>query len=348
MSDITKRTKFAIQMTLVFVCLSSIANVASIGFGLAWGDSGYLRKMNWCWNPLFFILVGLLVHMSWTLFMNAWHSIHKHSLLYVGNNIELTNSKILPLLLRIEYSRKYLVIISIALGLIITALDAGCLWSEYGVFGSIQCVERDFSVAYSMSSFPDADKFTNGLFNIFAYLLQGFLIAGGFLALFQMTLHATFFLKFENIKEAQDRSLILRLNIKDPLHEYGITEFNRALNVTYIFIALAMVIPIISAASQQSTTFDFGQWLLRVLLPLLLLLPLIISYLDRVLRSQEATDRVISSSNKEDEDSLAKQKLWPFEGSRIGYLGKMAATIVIGEYAYLFNQNFIPIINSFK
>ena len=346
MSESIKNSKLTLTIFVVLILMSVIADIASIFLGVAWGKGGFLTKLNWSLYPIFFILAGFLVYASWSLYLDAWQSLPKNSVLYRSGKIELNDSSLTPLIWRLNSYRKYLIVISILLGGLLTILDAGCLWSEYGVIsGAAQCEERDFSVAYTMISvYPDANKLSNGMFNILVYFLQGGLIAAGWLTFLQMTLHGYYFWQFEKTKEAVASDYQLRLNIHDPLHEFGITELNRALNTIYITIALAMIIPVASAASQQPIIPDFGQWLLRILLPLLLLAPLVIPTIDRYFRLKEASDFVMTSPNENDAKDFREQKLWPFEGTQIGYLGKAAAALGVTEYAYLFSHDIMGLI----
>jgi len=326
---------------LLFVILSIIADIASILLDVAWGKNGFLEKLNWSLYPIFFVAVGLLVYQSWALFIKAWSNIHSHSLLYSKDKVVSDDSAIAPLIYKFESSRKYLLMFSLVVGLSISALDAGCLWTEYGIIQddspstAAMCKERDFTVAFTMAEpdqdFPGAKKFSNGMFTIYVYLLQGVLIAAGFLALLQMILHTGSLLFFERISEAKNKSLHIRLNIRDKYHEFGSRDFNRAINTVYVFIAIAMVIPVLSHYHQvPGTAPDFGQICLRYLLPLILFLPIALYFSDRMNRSKE-----ISIESEGDEDGYAKQKLWPFDQTQIGYIGKMMAGFAVAEYGYI-------------
>ena len=350
MSQLISYKQPTFVITIIFACLAIIADIVAIFIGVAYEDNGYLAKLNWSLFPIFFIIVGFLIHSSWHLFISAWKSIHDHSVIYSNDGAEATASMLAPLIHKIESKRKYILIISVILGLLITSIDAGCIWGEYGLIeGMQQCHERDFSVAFAMKdTFPDADITSNGLFNIYVYFLQGALIAAGWIALLQLTIHTYYIFRFEETKEAKNASLTLQLNINDPLQEFGFTEVNRALNIAYINIALVMVIPVLSTANQQLDYADLGQWLLRILLPLLILLPILITYIDRIGRIKEASNRALKSNNKEDHEDFLKQRLWPFDKTQLAYVGKIAVGVAVVEYIYLINGNVISLINAIK
>ena len=242
---------------------------------------------------------------------------------------------------RLSARRPYVAVTSILLGLILTAIDAGCLWGEYGiVFHTSACDENDFTIAYRLDNeFPSVSKTANGLFVLVAYLLQGGLIALAWFALLQISLHGFYFAAFESRSIVRPKKLVLRLNIRDPLHEFGSSEVNRAINTTYILVALGMVLPVLSAAGQQSDTADLGQLLLRWLLPLILLVPLIVPLADRYFRLREASERVRKSGDRSDGEEFSKQQLWPFEKTQIAYLGKAMAALAPAEYLYVLGRN---------
>jgi len=231
----------------------------------------------------------------------------------------------------------------------LTAIDAGALWFEFDVFnGTLISQDTDFTVAYRLPAiFPNVDKTANGLFNLYVYFLQGCLISYGWLLLMQITLHGIKFWRFERLNYAKQEKLCIRLNISDPLREFGLAEVNRAVNSVYISIAFGMLIPIVSAVSQKSNVPDLGQWLLRSLLPLILLAPLFIPLADRSSRLKEATNRLLDSTDEEKSKIFREQKLWPFEGTQIGYLGKAAAAFAAVEYLFLFTRNILDLIKYF-
>ncbi len=329
---------------------SIFANLISIYIGIAWGNGGYIEKLNWSLNPIFFLVIGLLVNLTWELYLDAWNSLPTNSLLYKDGLVEKEKNSLYPLINELSKIRGYLIFISVVLGLAFTSIDAGCLWSEYGVLSSEEkCKERDFSVAFSVPTvFVEVDKVINGLFVLFVYFLQGAIIAAGFLVFFQVLVNGFVFWRFEKTKLATSKGYNLRLNHKDPLGEFGLSEINRALNTVYVVIAIGMVIPVLSAAFQENEQPDLGQLLIRTLVPFLLLVPLIIPLIDRYFRIKEASIRVSVSEDKEDAKLFKEQKLWPFEGTQIGYIGKVAAIIAFAEYLYIFTGDLAKLVESVK
>ncbi len=135
-----------------------VLTLLSIPLGVAWSNSdtaaGYisLSKLNWTLFPIFFLLLGVLAHASWALYLSAWRSLPASGVLY-GQHVVEKDAKVLdPLLRHFSLLRPYLALASMLLGLILTSIDAGCLWGEYGIFHTSACVETDFAIAYRAKS----------------------------------------------------------------------------------------------------------------------------------------------------------------------------------------------------
>src|SRR5207248_2630408 len=109
----------------------------------------------------------------------------KSGVLYRGERLEPDEHALDPQLDAIIAQRRYLVIASVILGVLFTMIDAGCLWREYGFLSTIaECRERDFdfTTAFRLQAeFAAVNKTTNGLFVAVAYVLQGALIAYGWM-----------------------------------------------------------------------------------------------------------------------------------------------------------------------
>ena len=301
---------------------------------------GYRQKTNWSLQPLFWPILALLVDQAWRQYMKAWRNLPSREVIYREGALDTDAGSLGPLIARLQDFRPYLVALSVLLGLLLTAVDAGCLWAEYGAFGppTSTCCERDFTIAFRLrDAFPSIAPSTNGWFVVAAYLLQGALITYGWLALLQLVLHSYSFLRFETLKTVASGQLQMLLNYKDPLREFGLTDVNRAINLTYIFIALGLALPVLSAYWNPEP--DLGQWLLRILLPLIVLVPAAIPVAERMSRIVEAGERMRRDPDPTAQEQFAKQSLWPFEKTQIGYVGKIAAAVAAGEYLYLITKN---------
>ena len=164
---------------------------------------------------------------------------------------------------------------------------------------------------------------------IVAYLMQGLLIAMGFMLLFQIFvhLHAFSFLALFPFRHVEARGI--RLNFRDEMGEFGLADWNNAMNYTNVIIAIGMLIPIISVISKPEARDDGRQLLFTVLLPLLLFVPILWSFITRValqLRFKWNFQR-LSASEK---DGYKDQVLWPFH--------KVVILILLSEYLYVASE----------
>ena len=167
-----------------------------------------------------------------------------------------------------------------------------------------------------------------------AYLMQGLLIAMGFMLLFQIlvNLHAFSFLALFPFRHVDARGI--RLNFRDEMGEFGLADWNNAMNYTNLIIAVGMLIPVISATSQPEARDDVGQILFMLFLPILLFVPILWSFITRAvlqLRFKRNFQR-LSASEK---DSYKAQVLWPFDRDMIS---KVAIGILIIEYLYVASE----------
>jgi len=334
------------RTTIALVVVAVGLNLISIPLGLAWGKGGYLTKVNWSLYPLFFALCGVLAYASWEYYMDAWKGLAANGVVYEDENPVEKFPSLDLFLSSFVRRRRIIVAISFVLGVVITIVDMGCLWSEYGIMSSrTACEERDFSVAFNIPSvFPNASVVGTIVFNIFAYSMQASLIMLGFLSLSQISMHGWAFFRFEKLSIIKNKALSIKLNYKDPLREFGVSDINRAINTMYITIAMSMIAPMLSAVEQETAAVDFGQLMLRYILPLIILAPLIIPFADRFFRHNEAVKRARAAGSPEELDKLREQKLWPFDGGPIGYAGKVAFLLVFSEYVFLFKMNFLDLL----
>lgn len=329
----------------VLLFLASVALlVVSYPLGLAESEpsgQGYAEKVNWSLQPLFWPVLALFINNSWRWYEEAWWAIPSHGVLWKGNHVCTDTNALTVIVATLRKTRPYLFVPALLLGGLLSALDAGCLWREYGVFGASHpaaCIEDDFTVAFRLNEkFPNASISSNGWFVLVAYFLQAGLIGYAWVVNFQLALHSYYFLKFETLSANPDR-LSLRLNYRDPVREFGLSGINRAINITYVFIALCMLLPVLSA--YQNLDLDLGQLLLRIFLPLVLLVPIVVPIAERITRVKEAAERMRRDPEPGAQDDFAKQRLWPFEGTHIGLIGKAAALMIAGEYLFLFSRNF--------
>lgn len=299
------------SFTLVMLLLSLILFGFSFFLGLAIAANssarGYLQKPNWFLFSLYWPIIAWLVHCTWHPFMEAWRSLPGKKVVKKSNGNTINTTVLDSFFNTLKRQRRWLICVALILGLGLTAWDAGRLWGEYGivpveVFCQEQnCEDPDFTVAFRLpNAFGDVNKHWNGLFVIFAYLMQGGLIFLALLTLFQVCLHTVSFIRFEKFPEVRKNELEITLNFRDLIYQFGLSEWNRAINYSYWAIAVGLLIPIISHASQeQGKPPDTGQILLQFLLPLLLLAPAALPVAGRFLRLRKVDDMIKTPEDAE-------------------------------------------------
>lgn len=344
------RPKEVLRAAPVLVPATSVLCTVSVGMlflaahlGLASTSDpdvpGYLQKTNWSLRPLFWPILALLVHHGWRTYVRAWQGLPTREVVFRNGVLETSPDSLTFVVDRLSALRPLALGLAVLLGMGLSAVDAGCLWAEYGVIGAARaaCSETDFTIAFRLDAFAGIDRSANGWFVLAGYVMQGGLASYALFALMQLLLQSSYFLSFEKRPLVAPRGLAIRLNYRDPLREFGLGQVNRAINTTYVFIALGMALPVLSAFWNPAP--DFGQWTLRVLLPLIVLFPAGIPIFERVSRVAEAADRMRKDPDPGAPDDYAKQRLWPFDQTQIGYVGKTAAGLAFAEYGYLITRN---------
>lgn len=298
---------------------------------------GYFDKWNWLLFPAYWPISAVLIYFSWELFLNAWRSLAENRVLYRANKPLRDGSILEPFLSRLSIFRVYLIALSVIVGLVLTTIDATCLLHEYSILAPSHSCPPDFTVAFRLrENFPHFHESDQSLlkFILAQYLMQGILIAMAFTVLSQLLLHSFAFLKFESLRYPKQHGLSLRLNVADEFGEFGLSDINKAINLTYIFIAFAMIVPVLSVASKPPGA-DAGQILMAILLPLLLFAPAIIPIFDRIMRRNAAERAVRTQGDRDLVQSFLRQKLWPFEQTAFSYIGKICLGLAIGAWTYV-------------
>jgi hypothetical protein len=155
-------------------------------------------------------------------------------------------------------------------------------------------------------------------FDCAAYLCQSVLISLAFLSLFQVLIHTFWFGFIERKRLGKEEKIMVDLRVDDPLYEFGMSEWNRAINIGYVFAAIAMVVPTLSHFSQlPACRLDLGQRLLG-LTGTLLIAPAVLPTLARFWRIRQADALVQNIGTKDLADLYDKQRIWPFDRFHIG------------------------------
>jgi hypothetical protein len=329
---------------LFFWLVSVLLIPAAFACGLHWsktGARGYFQKPNWFLYPAFIPVLLWLVHITWYDYVDGWKSIRDQGVLHT-NEFRYASADHLAAILRfLRRSRPALFISACVLGLILTTIDSHSAYSLIGKLPSEiagKCVDRDFFIASVLKDtyFPRASWTGTIWFGTWCYLMQGALIALSFTCLLQILFHGSLFTFFEGTGLARQNRLSISLRANDPASEFGLERWNYAINRGYVFVAFAMLVPLISHWSQIGGGCEnsVGQRMFALLLWLILLGPILLPLLARFARRKEVTALVIKADDRDFKKEIDEQRLWPFDKDNIG---KIALSVSFVEYLLIAN-----------
>jgi|ERR1700730_7771676 len=318
--------------------ISIILMPASFALGLAWskaGARGFFQKPNWFLYPVFLPLMLWLVYITWFEYVEGWKAIREEGVLRTSEYHRVSRKQFVILLQFMRRFRPILFVAACAVGVILTTIDSNSafsLLSKSSAELADKCLDRDFFIAVVLPNyFPRASWIGTIWFATWCYLMQGALIALGFMCLFQILFHGILFTFFETTSFARKNGISITLRADDPAKEYGLGQWNYAINRGYIFVAVGMAIPLVSHWSQiggpcpKST----GQRLFASFLWAILGAPTLLPLLARFSRKREVTGMVIKADDKDFSKDVEEQRLWPFDKDNIG---KISLAISFVEY----------------
>lgn len=308
------------------------------------GSFGLGQKPNWLLYPLFFVLIAWLVDVTWDGFIGAWEELKRSGIL----RARAPCSEVLPISELLQSCRKVCFAAALAVGLLITYVDTGCVARQYGLdfassfwpgFSYGKCSpEVDFFTAFQRPDhypgMPADFKQINLFYSVSWYLLQAFLISGAFLALFQVCVHQIVFMQLRSKRFSRKYGLAGRAKMDpfDRLREFGLHPWNHVLNYSYFAIAVCMLIPIVSHLTQTDPDPDIGQVMLQSFLPLIFLVPIVLGVIARQLYLDDVKQHVAAVLERLTSEQITlfhDQALRPFDRST---LGKGAFSVILIEY----------------
>jgi len=163
-------------------------------------------------------------------------------------------------------------------------------------------------------------------FILWALYFEQFAIASLALWVFsQLIMYAVLFGRFNSWRYAKDNGFLIELNFQSPMNEFGLEHWNQALNNMYWALSIGLIIPILSRHSQPDPNSpDDGQWILRVGICALLLLPMIANILSRQAHIPKVWSE-LKKGNSDDAELFHQQKLWPLDRNWASKLGIIVA-----------------------
>ncbi len=310
----------------------------------------YFDKMNWVLFPLFIIIVGGVVKLTWEPFQKAWRQSASDSASVVKTYLDgsvINHVDACELTSKLEKIRNsWLLVLAAVCALIFAAVDYYETYLMY--FGEVDYSRQmelalqdpDFDVKWlfdkpiqpsdSTRIPPPWTQITlNSMLEVEEFLLLGL----GFLVLFQIFLQTIYFAALDQFPLNGTRYFI-QLDPERPANDFGLENWNIALEIASWAIAPGLCIAIASMLSQPAGSNDIGQragvWALGLLF-LALLLPTIAGRRRWMYQCQR---RLAGKGiSKETWKRFHEQKPWPMNMRRMENIGLIVSIYLFTIYA---------------
>jgi hypothetical protein len=345
------RYERGLAVVSVFFWLLSFGLIVSaprlgVAFAAKDGARGFLQKPNWYLFPLFFPGMMWLAYNTWHSYVLGWKSLLTEGVLHTDEYRRVPRDDFGRLARLMKRVRFALLILACALGLVFTTVDSRSAFHLFSPKADSElanpCTDRDFTIAAKIPEYFPLASWTSAIwFAVWAYLVQGALLALGFLCLLQILFHGVLFSFFEKMGLGKKLKLGILLRIDDPNREFGLSAWNNAINQGYIFLAFGMGIPLVSHFSQPFNRPELrtcppstGQHLFGLLLWTILAAPTILPVLARFARLRKGQVIVQAANDPTVTDTFEKQRLWPWDKWDVG---KLFFGLSILEYLLIAN-----------
>ncbi len=317
----------------------------------------YFMKPNWFLYPLFFLLIGIIIKFSWEPFQEAWRrsGSSPNSVVKSSDGTVIDKQRIENLIAKLEKLRSRSLVVGLALALIWATVDSSETRRIY--FGVETYADQlqyalkdpDFTVKWLFEREPPKAESAPALaapteqiiFTLMLELEQFFLIGLGLLVLIQIVLQAILFVALDKFR-LNGVTYSIHLDPLRPSNDFGLGDWNKALDVMYWSIAPGLGIANISMLSQPSDIKDIGQLMGMWTLGLLLAAPFLITVLGRRGWVYECQRRLEEDGNdKRVWERFHQQRLWPMEARRMEKVGILLCMILFLTYAGLGTAGYI-------
>ncbi len=321
---------------------------------------GFFEKPNWYLFPFFLAALGLATNRNLRSLQRAWIGLARNATVFIKKNSNSRPCSVDEMENLFEYKREaygsWVLGIAIFLGLLLSLIEAtstflyffpGLCASTFPFESIADCV-RCLEDAENWKIFPcgEAQCFVEKDFSIFGsgwptfgvflttQTMQGALISIAFMLLFQIAISIFEFGKISLLPFVNSEGVGIMLNNQDRMGEFGLSSWNKSLNFTFLIIAIAMLIPIVSFSSQPIGSRDAGQNLISIFVPLIFLVPICSSLVIRATIFNRLKGEFHSLS-KDDQVGFLHQEIWPFNKDVVS---KLLIFIILLEYHYLWNE----------
>ena len=310
----------------------------------------YFDKMNWVLYPVFIIIVGGVVKFTWEPFQQAWQKSGSDRASVVKKYLDgsvINHVDVCELTAKLEKIRNsWLLVFAGLCALIFASVDYResyqIYFGELNYSGQMQFAleDPDFDVKWlfekpvqssDSASIPPPWKQT--IFHAMLEVEEFLLLGLGFLVLFQILLQTIYFAALDQFPLNGTRYSI-QLDPEHPANDFGLKNWNKALEIASWAIAPGLCIAIVSMLSQPAGSNDMGQragvWALGLLF-LSLLLPTIAGRRRWVYQCQcRLAGKGIS---KETWKQFHEQKPWPMNMRRMENIGLIVSIYLFTIYA---------------
>lgn len=198
-------------------------------------------------------------------------------------------------------------------------INTECKPTNASEIKSFNVQDIDWSVAWLREGMGSKDS--NERFVQLAYIQQYVAIILGFVALLQIWYHVLLFHNPELLRSVRKHKLKLSLDPYSRLHEFGLERWNQAINSVYWWLAVVLLIPIASRASQNEEVMSVGQIMINWLVPLLFLSPMLFTIAARQKKMETVWDVIRNEGAPTNVDLFHKQLLWPLDKNWASKLG---------------------------
>lgn len=291
---------------------------------------GYLHKINWAPFFLFWFAVLPLVHATWEPFQRAWRESAKTGVLHSRRQEFVPGNVLDALLASIQAKRLWLACAAGVLALGLNYLDVRSLLACYGDRNQCDWSHLDFSVAWLVLG--DEFRTENAVFVVLAYAQQLVLVFFAWLALLQLLFHSLLPAFVGRFRVARDKGLLVTLNHRSALHEFGMENWNYALNNAYWLISAGLIVALLSRYAQApDVPISTGQLLIRCTVPFIVLGPMIATIVVRQRLLRDVWHRL--DVNEPTEVQLFHaQMIWPLDRN---WSSKLGLIVAFGLLSYL-------------
>lgn len=295
----------------------------------------YFDKLNWLLYPFFAILIGIILKYTWDPFQTAWRNSACSSppLVVVKDGTNMSGNITDSLANKLEQWRIYFFPIGICFSLVWSYFDTAYtrdIYTNESYIYTNQLAaalkDPDFNVKWLFDIQPQAElkripaPSDQLIFFALLQIEQIILIGLGFWVLFQIGLQTFAFVALDKLI-VNGKRLVINLTPRHS-HDYGLGDWNRALDLMYWTIAVALVMPVISKISQPPGDPHVGQIMGWYAIGVLLALPYFVTVFGRERWVNDCRIRLErSTASNEEWELFHKQRLWPMDAQKFEKTG---------------------------